>query len=515
MLFRSNVGLANASVTGSLYTGALAGINFGTITNSYATGGVTGGGYIGGLVGDNVGSIDNSYADVSVDGELIVGGLAGSNVGHITNSYAMGNVTGSGNNCAGGLVGKNDNYSGVATITNSYATGVVNGKSEVGGLVGINFRATITNSYATGVVNGVDSVGGLVGENYGAIEKCYARGRVTGSSHVGALVGFNYDIEPVSDSDSFYEKDANPWLYGVGNESDEPGYVTGLSTSDMKLEANFNTSTVANGSVNPQWDFTPDTGVWKIDPAKNGGYPYLAWQMLTPLITSVPYTLSDLTVTYKGSAYLLSDQWSATTLFGGSYNSWTAGTDYCFLDDGSPVTGFTNVGSYATLSINVIKEGYAVAATGNTTGSLTIGPAHLTVTADNQSRFYGASNPLFTETITGFANGETSGVVSGTATGSSTATETTGVGTAVITGSIAGLSAGNYDFSAANGVLTITPDTRDRPVIPEPSEGDDPFHEPSVTPPDQVVTEGALLGGEGSTGILVELVNPQSGSVTK
>ena len=593
-----NVGLANASVTGSLYTGALAGINFGTITNSYATGGVTGGGYIGGLVGDNVGSIDNSYADVSVDGELIVGGLAGSNVGHITNSYAMGNVTGSGNNCAGGLVGKNDNYSGVATITNSYATGVVNGKSEVGGLVGINFRATITNSYATGVVNGVDSVGGLVGENYGAIEKCYARGRVTGSSHVGALVGFNYDIEPVSDSDSFYEKDANPWLYGVGNESDEPGYVTGLSTSDMKLEANFNTSTVANGSVNPQWDFTPDTGVWKIDPAKNGGYPYLAWQMLTPLITSVPYTLSDLTVTYKGSAYLLSDQWSATTLFGGSYNSWTAGTDYCFLDDGSPVTGFTNVGSYATLSINVIKEGYAVAATGNTTGSLTIGPAHLTVTADNQSRFYGASNPLFTETITGFANGETSGVVSGTATGSSTATETTGVGTAVITGSIAGLSAGNYDFSAANGVLTIgpahltvtadnqsriygasnplftetitgfangetsgvvsgtatgsstatettgvgtavitgsiaglsagnydfsaangvltiTPDTRDRPVIPEPSEGDDPFHEPSVTPPDQVVTEGALLGGEGSTGILVELVNPQSGSVTK
>ena len=132
-------------------------------------------------------------------------------------------------------------------------------------------------------------------------------------------------------------------------------------------------------------------------------------------------------------------------------------------------------------------------------GVLTIGPAHLTVTADNQSRIYGANNPLFTETITGFVNGETSGVVSGTATGSSTATATTGVGTAVITGSIAGLSASNYDFSAANGVLTITPDTRDRPVIPEPSEGDDPFHEPSVIPPDQVVTEGALFfGGEGS-----------------
>ena len=551
-----NVGLVNASVTGYFCAGALVGFNHGTITNSYVSGRVTGLIGIGGLVGINDGNIDNSYADVSVDGINSVGGLAGWNeLGHITNSYAMGNVTGS-SFFVGGLVGQNG--------------------SDPGNL------ATITNSYATGDVNGVSAVGGLVGFNDGSIEKCYARGRVTGSSQVGAMVGSG----PITFvSDSFYEKDANPLLRGIGNDidlADVPGKVWGLSTSDMKLEANFNTSTAANGSVNPQWDFTPNTGVWKIDPAKNGGYPYLAWQMLTPLITSVPYTLSDLTVTYKGSAYLLSDQWSATTLFGGSYNSWTAGTDYCFLDDGSPVTGFTNVGSYATLSINVIKEGYAVAATGNTTGSLTIGPAHLTVTADNQSRIYGAnnplftetitgfvngetsgvvsgtatgsstatattgvgtavitgstaglsasnydftaangvltigpahltvtadnqsrrygaSNPLFTETITGFVNGETSGVVSGTATGSSTATATTGVGTAVITGSIAGLSASNYDFSAANGVLTITPDTRDRPVIPEPSEGDDPFHEPSVIPPDQVVTEGALFfGGEGS-----------------
>ena len=421
-----NVGLVAVSVTGGAYTGGLVGRNNGTIANSYVSGDVTGSGNKGGLVGESFGSI--------------------------ANSYAMGTVKGDTGNNAGGLVGFNHDTS---TITRSYATGSVSGGKYKGGLVGRN-SGDITNCYATGSVSGGKYNGGLVGYNdNGTITNSYARGSVSGTNYLGALVGRNNNVHSILNS--FYESDVNPLLRGVVNESDAPGYVTGLTTPDMKLEANFTTSTTANGSVNPGWDFTPGTGIWKIDPAKNGGYPYLTWQMLTPFIALVPYTLSDLTVTYKGSAYLLNDLWSATTLFGGSYNSWTAGTDYSFLDDGSPVTGFTNVGNYASLSINVIKEGYAVAATGNTTGSLTIDPAHLTVRADNQSRLYGAGNPLFTETITGFVNGETTGVVSGTATGSSTATAATGVGTAIITGSTAGLSASNYDFTAANGVLTIDP----------------------------------------------------------
>ena len=89
-------------------------------------------------------------------------------------------------------------------------------------------------------------------------------------------------------------------------------------------------------------------------------------------------------------------------------------------------------------------------------GTLTIGKAHLTVTADNQARLYGGANPTFSETISGFVNGEDVGVVSGTALGSSTATSTTSVGSATIVANAAGLSANNYDFSEVNGILTIT-----------------------------------------------------------
>src|SRR6266576_3747042 len=42
-------------------------------------------------------------------------------------------------------------------------------------------------------------------------------------------------------------------------------------------------------------------------------------------------------------------------------------------------------------------------------GTLHITKVHLTVTADDKSRAYGAANPTFTATITGFVNGDTHG----------------------------------------------------------------------------------------------------------
>jgi filamentous hemagglutinin family protein len=297
-----NLGASDVDVTGKDYVGGLVGDNYGTVSNSYATGKVTGSDYVGGLVGYSYGSISNSYATGSVTGTGDnVGGLAGllHHLGTISNSYAEGSVTGTGDN-VGGLVGSN--WSG-GTIRNSYATGRVEGVSYVGGLVGDNHGTieksyagggvtgssyvgglvgnnygTIEKSYATGSVEGGSYVGGLVGNNYGTIEKSYARGSVTGrGSNVGALVGYEYGDATLSNS--FYEKDANPLLTGVDDGTpDVAGEVWGLSTARMKLLSNFMEATAANGNVNPGWDFTPGTGDWKIDAATNGGYPYLAWQ---------------------------------------------------------------------------------------------------------------------------------------------------------------------------------------------------------------------------------------------
>ncbi len=110
----SNVGLTEVDITGSLEVGGLAGISFGSITNSYATGSVSGIGQVGGLVGDNLGAITNSYATGSVNGSVSVGGLVGANGGAVSNSYATGSVSGS-DDYVGGLVG----YS-FGTVSDSY-----------------------------------------------------------------------------------------------------------------------------------------------------------------------------------------------------------------------------------------------------------------------------------------------------------------------------------------------------------------------------------------------------------
>ncbi|WP_206193249.1 beta strand repeat-containing protein, partial [Aliarcobacter cryaerophilus] len=110
-----NIGLKDLDITGNYHVGGLIGNNYGTISNSYASGTVSGtSSYIGGLVGDNyAGAISNSYATGTVSGDRYVGGLVGSNAGKISNSYSTGTI--SGNNNVGGLSGYN-----VLTILNSF-----------------------------------------------------------------------------------------------------------------------------------------------------------------------------------------------------------------------------------------------------------------------------------------------------------------------------------------------------------------------------------------------------------
>ncbi len=84
--------------------------------------------------------------------------------------------------------------------------------------------------------------------------------------------------------------------------------------------------------------------------------------------------------------------------------------------------------------------------------------ATLTVTADNKSRAYGSANPELTQTVSGYINGETDSILSGSASGSTTAAAATAVGNAVITAGTGTLATDrNYNFTTANGTLTINP----------------------------------------------------------
>jgi hypothetical protein len=96
-----------------------------------------------------------------------------------------------------------------------------------------------------------------------------------------------------------------------------------------------------------------------------------------------------------------------------------------------------------------------------TNGILTVTKAILTVTADDQSRPYGTTNPVFTATFTGFLSSDTTNVVSGVPNFNTTADTNSPVAgnPYSITVTNGTLIATNYDFAFVDGQLTIIPAT--------------------------------------------------------
>ena len=167
--------------------------------------------------------------NININGRTFVGGLVGlNNGGTLTSCYTTGSV--SGGAYVGGLVGYN--WSG--TLTSCYATGSVTARTSlnVGGLVGCNYSGTLTSCYATGSVSGIDEVGGLVGYNWDTLTGCYATGSVSGTgNNVGGLAGLNIGTLT--------------FCYAAGSVSGT-GYVGGLAGQN---QSGTLTSCYAAGSV--------------------------------------------------------------------------------------------------------------------------------------------------------------------------------------------------------------------------------------------------------------------------
>ena len=83
----------------------------------------------------------------------------------------------------------------------------------------------------------------------------------------------------------------------------------------------------------------------------------------------------------------------------------------------------------------------------------------LGVSANNTNRLYGAANPAFTASYSGFVNGDTASVLSGAPSLTTSATAASPVGNYTVTNSTGTLSATNYTFSFTNGTLTVNPAT--------------------------------------------------------
>ncbi|MGV8953444.1 MAG: filamentous hemagglutinin N-terminal domain-containing protein [Cypionkella sp.] len=515
-----NVGMVGGSVTGSTYVGGLVGWNYGSISNSYATGWVSSGGWnIGGLVGLNKGgTISNSYATGAVSGPHRPGGLVGNNDGGstISNSYATGAVSGTTN--VGGLVGYND---GTGSISNSYWDTTTSGMATSAGgtgrtttqmkdqankatnFAGFDFTTTPVWGFSAGGNSGYPvlcAFGGCVS----LVITVYV-GPVTGSSIYGTAPVFTYTL--VDSTGAAYSL-TDATITGTATYSSAPTATSIVGNYSFSYGNGFTlTGTGASNYLLAPW---ATTTAWTVNKAPltvtanaaSKSYNGLAYSggngvAYTGFVNNETSAVFGGTLAYGGTSQGAINA-ARYTLTPSGYTSGNYSFNYAdgaltvnkaaatvtansgtgtYSGVSQSVSGFTASGlvnGEATTVLNGVTAGgsgtnantYTSIASGTdgnyslsfVPGTLAIAKAQLTVSADNQTKVYGAANPTLTETITGFVNNETSAVVNGMASGTSTAGSSTGVGTAAIAANATGLSAANYNFThLVDGTLTINP----------------------------------------------------------
>jgi len=260
------------------YAGAIAGSNYGTISNSYATSNRSDTGVYtlnigGGLVGYNgaTGTVTQSYSSTGVCACITdalgyqaatlatpgaYGGLVGYNDGVISNTYASGPVSGA--NAVGGLVGWNQNR-----VTNSYTTGTissVNGQaiSYLGPVMGINLGTASNLYYDSTRLNNIASNGIGIGRTTAQMQDL--------SSYATNFAGFDFQnvwAPPNQAGQGGLNAAYYPELYSVshvavirandstsvyGNAANLSATVTGLRSYDPTSTVSYSLSTTATAN---------------------------------------------------------------------------------------------------------------------------------------------------------------------------------------------------------------------------------------------------------------------------
>ena len=117
-------------------------------------------------------------------------------------------------------------------------------------------------------------------------------------------------------------------------------------------------------------------------------------------------------------------------------------------------TAASNAGAYAITASGAADPDYTIS---YVSGTLTVTPASLTITAVNQTKVYGAALPTLTAGYSGFVNGDTSASLTTQPTLLTTATASSHVSGNPYTITASGAVDPNYSIIYAAGILTVTP----------------------------------------------------------
>ena len=253
-----------------------------------------------------------------------------------------------------------------------------------------------------------------------------------------------------------YTITVNPAVLTVtaNNVSRAYGATNPTFTDTITGFVNGDTSSVVSG--------TPSLTTTATSASTAGSYPITASGTLTATNYSFSYVNGTLTVTTAAQTVNFTAL-PSPVIYGVSPITLSATASSGLAVTFSVVSGpgtvngstltITGAGTVVVAANKAGNTNYAAAT--QVTQSVVVNKATLTVTAANATRTYGAANPTFTDTITGFVNGDTSSVVSGTPSMMTTATPTSAVGTYPITTAVGTLAAANYSFSYVNGTLIV------------------------------------------------------------
>jgi hypothetical protein len=395
---------------------------------------------------DTITSFVNGDASSVVSGSasLTTTATASSGVGTYTITAALGTLSAA-------------NYTfafatGTLTITPATLTVTANNASKVYGQANPAFTDTITGFVNGDTASVVSGSAGLtttatVASGVGMYSIKAAQGSLSAANYVFTFVNGTLAVTPAT------------LTVTASNASKVYGQANPAFSDTLTGFVNGDTSIVISGSASLTTTATTSSGV--------GTYTITAAVgTLSAANYTFAFTTSTLTIT---PATLTVTANNASKVYGQANPAFTATiTGLVNGDTASVVSGSATLTTTATVASGVgtytITAGLGALSAANYTfafakGTLTITPATLTVTANNASKVYGQANPAFSDTITGFVNGDTASAVNGSATMTTTATASSGVGTYTITASLGTLKAASYAFAFASGTLAITPAT--------------------------------------------------------
>ena len=219
------------------------------------------------------------------------------------------------------------------------------------------------------------------------------------------------------------------------------GFVNGDTPASLTTQPTLSTTATAHS----------DTGVYAITVSGAVDSDYSITLVLGSLsVTAAPLTITADNQTKSYGAALP----TLTPSYAGFVNGDTASNLSTQPMLTTTAAASSHVGIYRIIANGATDQDYTIS---YVSGTLTVNPVALTITADDQTKVYGAALPTLTASYSGFVNSDTAASLSTQPTLRSTTTSHSDTGVYPITAS--GAVDPDYIISYVGGTLTVSPAT--------------------------------------------------------